>query len=263
MKIEVRPCRGLDQFRACMAVERRVWGAGDLEVPLPIYVVAAETGGQVLGAFACSSGERAEAEIVGFTLALPGVRAAPGGRGTGEPYLHSHMTAVLPEWRGRHVGLALKLAQRDDALARGIRLVEWTFDPLEVRNARLNLVRLGAIARRFVPNCYGITASPLHAGLPTDRLVAEWQLDSRRVVACLAGTPPQPANPVRIELPSETEKLRRDQPAAARELQARLAKEFEHWLGEGYAATSFEISAGRAAYLLEPWHGEELEGRVP
>jgi predicted GNAT superfamily acetyltransferase len=253
INVEVRPCHGLDQFRACMAVERRVWGSSDLEVPLPIYVVAAETGGQVLGAFA-------GAEVVGFTLAMPGVRPDPKGQGAGQPYLHSHMTAVLPEWRGRKIGLALKLAQREEALARGIRLVEWTFDPLETRNARLNLVRLGAIARRFIPNCYGITASLLHAGLPTDRLMTEWQLDAPRVAACLAGNPPQPAHPVRIDLPYETDELRRSQPATARELQARLEKEFDHWLGRGYAATSFEISGDRAAYLLEPWRGEELVG---
>jgi predicted GNAT superfamily acetyltransferase len=259
MKIDVRPCHGLDEFRACMAIERRVWGASDLEVPLPIYVVAAETGGQVLGAFACPSGRQAGSEMVGFTLALPAVRSGPTGQGAGRPYLHSHMTAVLPEWRGRHVGLALKLAQRDDARARGIRLVEWTFDPLEIRNARFNLVRLGAIARRFIPNFYGITASPLHAGLPTDRLVAKWQLDAARVETCLAQKPPQPVEPAQIELPRETEELRRRDPAAARALQARLAKEFESWFGRGYAATSFEISGDRAAYLLEPWPAEETD----
>jgi predicted GNAT superfamily acetyltransferase len=244
MTVEVRPCHGLDEFRACMEIERSVWGPSDLDVPLPIYVVAAETGGQVLGAFVRHGG-RAESEIVGFTLALPGVRA-------GRPYLHSHMTAVLPEWRGRRIGVALKLYQRQEALARGITLVEWTFDPLEIKNARFNLVRLGAVARRYVPNCYGITASPLHAGLPTDRLVAEWRLDSPRVEAAVAGRPLRPENPIRIELPADTDALRQRDRAAAARLQERLREEFALWFGRGYAATSCQVSGDRAAYLLEP-----------
>jgi predicted GNAT superfamily acetyltransferase len=236
-----------------MEVERTVWGPSDLDVPLPIYVVAAETGGQVLGAFACPSGRRAESRVVGFTLALPGVC-------DGQLYLHSHMTAVLPEWRGRHIGLELKPFQRREALERGIALVEWTFDPLEIKNARFNLVCLGAMAQRYLPNCYGLTASPLHAGLPTDRLMAEWQLASPRVEAALAGRPSQPENPVRIELPAGIDELRRNDPPAARAVQARLEKEFQHWLGQGYVATSFEISGARAAYLLERGPGEARDG---
>ncbi len=164
--IVVRHCRGLGEFAACLEVERAVWASADIDlVPLPLFVVAAETGGEVLGAF---DGDR----IVGFTLALAGVRR--------RPYLHSHMTAVLAEYRGAGIGRQLKLFQRQDALVRGIELVEWTFDPLETKNAHFNF-GLGAIARRYMPNLYGITTSPLHAGLPTDRLVAEWWLRSPRV----------------------------------------------------------------------------------
>jgi len=238
LKIEVRRCEGLEEFRACMEVERRVWGPSDLDVPLPVYVVAAESGGQVLAAFAGS-------QIVGFTLAMAGVRAE-------RPYLHSHMTAVLPEWRGKHVALELKLHQRREALDRGITLVEWTFDPLEIKNAYFNLVRLGAFARRLLPNCYGVTTSPLHAGLDTDRLIAEWWLNSPRVKAAIAGRPAQPRSPVRIELPRETDELRQRDRAAAARLQQHLREEFAAWFGRRYVATGFEISAERAAYLLEP-----------
>ena len=121
--------------------------------------------------------------MVGFTLALAGVHE-------GRPFLHSHMTAVLESFRDRGVGRKLKLFQRDDALARGFQLVEWTFDPLELKNAHFNFMRLGAIARRFIPNCYGVTESPLHAGMPTDRLVAEWWLDSPRVNSLLSAAAP-------------------------------------------------------------------------
>src|SRR4029077_8107946 len=163
----VRACSSLSEFATCIEIERAVWGSADVDVvPLPLFVVAAETGGQVVGAFA---GDR----MIGFTLAIAGMR----GR---RPFLHSHMTAVLRPFRNQGAGRKLKFFQREEALARGIDLIEWTFDPLEIRNAHFNF-RLGAIARRFIPNMYGITTSPLHGRLPTDRLVAEWPLRSARV----------------------------------------------------------------------------------
>ena len=142
-QIRVRHCHGLEEFHACVELQWRVWGGADIDlVPLPLFVLAAETGGQVLGAFA---GAAEAGKMVGFTLAIAGARE-------GKPYLHSHMTAVLEEHRDRGVGRQLKLFQRQDALDRGIELVEWTFDPLELRNAYFNLVRLGAIVRRLLPN---------------------------------------------------------------------------------------------------------------
>ena len=114
-------------------------------------------------------------------MAIPGLK--PGGK----TYLHSHMLGVLPEYRNARVGRALKLAQRDDALSRGIDLIEWTFDPLEIKNAFFNMERLGAIVRRYVPNQYGTTSSPLHGGLPTDRCIAEWWISSPRVNGRLGG----------------------------------------------------------------------------
>ena len=147
-------------------------------------------GGQVLGAF---EGDK----LVGYTLALAGVRH-------GVPYLHSHMTGVLAAYRDRGVGRQLKLYQREEALGRGIRLIEWTFDPLETRNAHFNLNRLGAIARQYLPNLYGLTTSPLHRGMPTDRLVAEWMLDSPRVVAAVATGNIEPAlDAARVTLPAD------------------------------------------------------------
>ena len=111
---------------------------------------------------------------MGFAMALPGYR-------DGKPYLHSHMLAVLSQYRNAGLGRRLKLAQRDDALARGFELMEWTFDPLEIKNAHLNIARLGAIARRYQRDIYGPSTSPLQGGLPTDRLIVEWWLRSERV----------------------------------------------------------------------------------
>jgi predicted GNAT superfamily acetyltransferase len=170
--IVIRKCQGLDEIRACVALQKEVWSFSDSDlVPLRIFVVAEKIGGQVIGGFAGR-------ELVGFAMAIPGFRA-------GHAYLHSQMLAVRKEHRNTGLGRRLKLFQRDDALARGIELIEWTFDPLEIKNAYLNIERLGAIARRYYVNQYGVTSSPLQAGLPTDRLVAEWWLGSKRVESLL------------------------------------------------------------------------------
>ncbi len=171
--IVLRKCQGLDELRACVALQKQVWNFSDVElVPLRIFVVAEKIGGQVIGGFDSR-------ELVGFAFAIPGFRA-------GRAYLHSHMLAVLPEYRNAGLGRRLKLFQRDEAMARGFELIEWTFDPLEIKNAYLNIERLGAIARRYHVNQYGITSSPLQGGLPTDRLLAEWWLKSKRVESLLA-----------------------------------------------------------------------------
>src|SRR5580704_2159848 len=176
--LDVRHCSKLAEYEECVRLEHAVWGEA-IAVPSALFVVAHHTGGQVVGAFH-------DGKMAGFALALAAMRS-------GKPFLHSHMTAVLAPFRDRGIGRRLKLFQRQDALKRGIDLIEWTFDPLELKNAYFNLEGLGAVVRRFIPNCYGVTESPLHAGLPTDRLVAEWWLGSERVKSILADNSP-PAN---------------------------------------------------------------------
>jgi predicted GNAT superfamily acetyltransferase len=249
-EIVVRHCRGLDELAACIETERAVWGAADIDlVPLPLFVVAAHTGGEVLGAF---DGDN----MVGFTLALASLR-------NGRPLLHSHMTAVRESYRDRGIGRRLKLFQRVDALSRGIDRVEWTFDPLEVKNAYFNF-RLGAIARRYLPNLYGITTSPLHAGLPTDRLVTEWRLRAARVRRSVAANslvrkaaPARGKKLARIRIPVELADLRGRRADEAASLQAEIRIEFEHWLKRGYAATGIEVKHEVAEYVLEPWPDQD------
>jgi predicted GNAT superfamily acetyltransferase len=241
--ILIRHCHGLDEFEACVRVERKVWKSADLDVvPIPLFVVAAETGGQVIGAF---HGRY----LVGFTMAIAGCRDR-------KPFLHSHMTAVLGAYRDRGIGRRLKRFQRDDALARGIRLIEWTFDPLKTMNAYFNFMRLGATARRYIPNAYGFTTSPLHGNLPTDRLIAEWHLRSPRVIRVLAGKRATPAfskKAVRITIPSGLENLKKANPSAAMELQSSVRKEFLKWFAKGYAATAVAPGKSGVDYILEPW----------
>jgi predicted GNAT superfamily acetyltransferase len=242
--ILIRPCRGIEEFEACVKIERAVWESAEIDVvPVPLFVIASETGGQVIGAFHGS-------DVVGFIMAIAGWRDR-------KPFLHSHMAAVLDKYRDRGIGRRLKLFQRDDALARGISLIEWTFDPLVTKNAYFNLMRLGAVARRYLPNVYGITTSPLHAALPTDRLVAEWHLRSPRVRRMLAGkraTPVFSKKAVRISIEAGLEDLKNSNPAEAARLQSAIRAQFTRLLGKGYAATAVAPSQSGVDYILEPWN---------
>jgi predicted GNAT superfamily acetyltransferase len=237
-RVEIRHCSTKREYEECVRLEHAIWGE-KISVPLPIFVVAHHTGGQVIGAFN-------EEKLAGCTLALAATRA-------GKPFLHSHMTAVLPEFRDQGVGRRLKLFQRQDALKRGIELVEWTFDPLDLKNAYFNLVRLGAVARRYIADCYGVTESPLHAGLPTDRLVAEWWLNSERVKCILADdAPPMKDSAERVTLPANIAEIRESDRDAAARVQATGREQFQEWFASGYVTTGVESREGTTDYLLEP-----------
>jgi predicted GNAT superfamily acetyltransferase len=185
--------------------------------------------------------------MVGFLLSIPGLK--PGGGS----YLHSHMLGVLAEYRNKGVGRMLKLRQREDALERGIGLIEWTFDPLELKNAFFNMERLGAIVRRYVENQYGTTTSPLHGGLPTDRFVAEWWLASPHAAAVLAGRTPERNVEERIEVPADIDTIRRDEPRRAREIQQSLGTRLMSGFDGGLAVIGFERSDRVGTYLLGRW----------
>ena len=236
--LQIRLCHSLPDFHTCVALQRAIWGEADLEVePYVTFVVAAQTGGQVIGAFDGT-------EMVGFTLSLVGHR-------DGAPYLHSHMTGVLPSHRDRGVGRLLKLFQREDALGRNIRRIEWTFDPLETRNAHFNFNRLGAFARKYISNFYGVTTSPLHRGIPTDRLLAEWHLDSPRVQSAIRNEPlTTPDSALTIHVPNFSS----DTPSASIiNLQSRIREQFLFHFANNFAATSILSTPQGSDYQLVPW----------
>jgi len=236
--IEVRPLTETRQFQEAVALQKTVWGFSDIELlPVRLFVVAIKVGGQAFGAYDLSA-------MVGFLLSIPGLK--PGGGS----YLHSHMLGVLPQYRNRGVGRMLKLRQREDALGRGIQLIEWTFDPLELKNAFFNIERLGAIVRRYVENQYGMTTSPLHGGLPTDRCVAEWWLASEHAEAVIAGRAPERQIAERIEVPADIATIRRDEPRRAREIQKSLGEQLMRGFGRGLAVIGFARSEPVSAYLL-------------
>ena len=232
-----------EEFTEAVDLQRTVWGFADLELlPVRLFVVASKVGGQVLGAY---DGAR----MIGFCLAIPGIKHRPDGNNVS--YLHSHMLGVLPEYNNRGVGRLLKLRQRELAIDAGIDLVQWTFDPLEVKNAFFNIERLGAIARRYVENQYGTTTSFLHGGLPTDRLVAEWRLRSARAASVVAGSG-RPASDieVRVSVPADIAEVRKSDPKRAREIQQRASAAFRDAFSRGLAVVGFERSPEAGTYLL-------------
>jgi predicted GNAT superfamily acetyltransferase len=251
--IEIRSLSTLEEFSEGLKLQKCVWGFADSDlVPLPMFVVARHTGGQVFGAYDAG-------RMIGFCLAVAGVKA--GGR----PFLHSHMLGVLPAYRNAGVGRRLKLEQRAEALSRGIGLIEWTFDPLEIKNAFFNIERLGAIVRRYAENEYGATSSPLHGPLPTDRCIAEWWIASPRVEAILSGEPTEHDVEERIAVPGEIGRLRHEAPARAREIQKRNAERFQECFSRGLAVTGFERTPAEGAYLLArytPAQPEEAGKRI-
>jgi predicted GNAT superfamily acetyltransferase len=249
--IEIRHCDTLDEMRKCVLLQKEVWGFNDADlVPLRIFVVAEKIGGQVIGAFN-------EREMAGFALALPGVK-------TGRPYLHSQMLAVRKPYRDAGLGRRLKLFQREDAIHQGFELMEWTFDPLEIKNSYFNIERLGTIARRYQVNQYGDTSSRLQGGLPTDRLVAEWWLTSERVTSLLSsGRKPKAEATTRISVPAEIYqwKAAAETRTWALEVLQRNRAEFLLAFANNLAILGYERDAhGNGTFLLGRWDEENSYG---
>ncbi len=252
-QVELRICDTFGELDACVRLQGEVWGyEGKDIIPRRAFVVARHVGGQVMGAFEPQGGK-----LAGFAMALPGVKKREAGQ-TGAPraYLHSHMLAVDPAWRNEGLGQKLKRMQREEALGRGIDRMEWTFDPLEGKNAYLNIHKLGVVVRRYLPDFYGVSSSRLQNGLPTDRLLAEWNLDSDRVASRLAGDS-QPLPPIkeRIMIPAEmTAWKAAGEVVRAREVQQNNHRQFERAFTAGLAVVGFcRDEQGNGIYELAEW----------
>lgn len=231
-----------DEYDACVGLQQKTWqySAGEL-LPRRVFFLADKLGGHVLGAWD-------GAKLVGFNLGLPAQRNGMG-------YIHSQMLAVLPEYRNSGLGRTMKLRQREIALEQGIKLIEWTYDPLEIKNSFFNLSRLGAISRRYIPDFYGASSSPLQGGLPTDRLYAEWWIDSDHAKRVMAREPLTETVEATVSVPAQIYAWKAEGDKHAADTQAHVREALQRHFADGLAVIGYDRAEdGTGAFLL---------GRVP
>jgi predicted GNAT superfamily acetyltransferase len=244
--IQIRECTTIEEFDSCIELQREAFRLPDLEIsPRRHLIVSRRAGGWTLGAFVGR-------EMVGFVHHLVAVR------GGDEIIGYSHMMAVARGFQNRGVGARLKWAQRERALAEGRSFIKWTWDPMQARNAHFNLNRLGVTVRSYAVNFYGTdyNATPRETNdqvsLDSDRLFAEWQLDSARVALLAEGRASEPrrAPDATIEIPTDWPALIRQDARAARREQLRVRAQFEQAFADGLACMSFERDTAHPRYLL-------------
>lgn len=278
--VSIRPFNKWQEYLAAEQLQRTVWQMPDWRdaVPANLLITIHKNGGIVLGAF--DKNER----LVGFVFSFLG---SEEHRGQKKIKHCSHMLAVQSEYQSQKIGARLKFAQREYALAQGIDLITWTYDPLQALNANLNLSRLGAMARRYIPEAYGEMTDGINAGLPSDRLQVEWWLNAPYVKERAEGKPRRAdwgtltkagARPVfeiafdaqnlphierqnelasdllLVEIPSNLNAFKTHSPALAQEWRMRTRDFFQRAFAAGYTAIDFVIGTRggqrRAAYVL-------------
>jgi predicted GNAT superfamily acetyltransferase len=266
--IQIRECTAIDDLDNCIRLQREVFGLPDLEIsPRRHLIVSRQAGGWTLGAFVGQGDER---RLVGFVHTLAGVR------GGDEIFGYSHMMAVAAEYQNKGVGARLKWSQRERALREGKCFIKWTWDPMQARNAYFNLNRLGVTVSSYAENFYGTDyatsptlttagATTTGPGIDSDRLFADWRLESRRVVqlanayagisAADGSTTPNPPQSVAppsatIDIPANWTKLCKENPTQAKQELLRVRREFQNAFAAGLVAAGFERSSERPRYLL-------------
>jgi predicted GNAT superfamily acetyltransferase len=259
--VEIRRIATWGEYEACVALQREVWGPAFAEcVPAAILMVTQRIGGVVAGAFGH------DGQLVGFVFGMTGVEH-------GRLVHWSDMLAVQSGLRGRGIGRQLKLFQRDAVRAIGVGTMYWTFDPLVARNARLNLVTLGAGVAEYVTDMYGaVTSSALHQGLGTDRFIVAWQLDDATAstpgtetpLAQCAGIPelntlpndrmPAGAPAVRISIPLHIDRIQKTSLAEAGRWRAETRRAFLWSFEHGFRVSGYyrEEPSETAGYILTP-----------
>jgi predicted GNAT superfamily acetyltransferase len=251
--ILIRECTAIDELDNCIRLQREVFGLTDLEIsPRRHLIVSRQAGGWTLGAFVKDT-------LVGFVHTLAGVRNG------NEIFAYSHMMAVTQAYQNQGVGARLKWSQRERAIKEDRSFIKWTWDPMQARNAYFNLNRLGVTVGTYAENFYGTdyVTSPTSPsaevmsdhgpGIDSDRLFAEWQLQSARVVKLgsrVAESNMQQKVQATIQIPNDWTKLRKESPIRAKEEQLRVRSEFQQAFAAGLIAAAFERSQDKPRYLL-------------
>lgn len=243
-EIEIRECRTVEELQGCVDLQRDVFASPDIEnSPVRHFIVTNHAGGFTLGAFA-------DGKMIGFVLSVPAFAGE-------KRYFYSHMAAVLPEFQSCGIGARLKWAQRERALQENINYIKWTFQPVQARNAFFNIERLGAVIQTYMPNFYGADYSTTAeqnnvVGLESDRLYAEWFLDSPKVVALSKGENflENEEAAEKIEIPNDWNNLVKTNPNKAIAEQNRIKKEFQKAFSENLIVKNFERNETNPKYLL-------------
>jgi predicted GNAT superfamily acetyltransferase len=265
-RAEIKLLKNLDEYRQCERIQRRVWGT--LGVGSEVMAVTQKYGGAVVGTIV-------EGRVAGFIYAFL-------ARYHGRLVHWSHMMAVEARFRDKGFGFRMKLFHRKLALEHGLKSICWTYDPLQSRNARLNISRLGAVVDQYVPDCYGHFPSVLEKGLPSDRFVVNWRIATARVRARMQGeslpvdaslprvnetrltTRGFPENRVirldlthrglLVEIPAHTDDMRSRALLLARRWRLETRRIFERYLSTGYRVEDYSppqpATEGRCFYLL-------------
>jgi predicted GNAT superfamily acetyltransferase len=287
---EIRPLKTLDDFHAAEEVQRAAWDSADIDIaPLHIMLTIAKNGGVALGAFAHD-------RLVGFVLGFLGTSNRYGAEAPATVKLKhcSHMLGILPDWQSRGVGYALKVAQREAALNQGLRLITWTYDPLESKNARLNIAKLGAVCNTYIVDLYGELNDDLNRGLATDRFQVDWWIAARRTEMRLTrqrpplklqhylevGTPisnaaqwddrglPVCADPIEplsadrflVEFPADFQTIRRTDPELAWQWRLQLRSICTAAFASGYTVIDYVHEPGphaRSFYIMQRLESSE------
>jgi predicted GNAT superfamily acetyltransferase len=264
--LTIRRAETIPDYRALQDAQRRAWGIAEegYMVPVATMVGAQLHGGLVLGAY------QPDGSAVALSFAFL-------GQVEGRLCLYSQLTGVVPEHQGHGLGERMKLTQRDLAREQGLERIAWAFDPLQAGNAHFNIARLGASSARYIDDMYGLRTDALNAGVPTDRLIAEWEtaphplvplsVEEARRLPRLITASPRPdgrlnvegiesapaASRVLLEIPADIAALRRDDPALAETWRRAVRKAFKAAFAVGYRADGFvrdDAGASRRCYYL-------------
>ncbi len=239
-EIEIRECVSPGELSGCVRLQRAVFNLPEVEIsPVRHLIVTRHAGGFTLGAFH-------DEKMVGFVLSVTAFRG-------NEKIFYSHMTAVDKDYQNYGIGSGLKWAQRKRALKEGVKLIKWTFQPVQARNAFFNLEKLGAIVREYQSNFYGTDyAANKTIGIPSDRLFAEWEIDSERVEKLSAGEfDEQPeTSKISVTTLNDWNTLVTESPEKAIAEQARIRSEFDEAFAQNLVCTRFRRSAEKPEFLF-------------